>query len=188
MANLCSRDCATTESQTIPLWKRRYPKQGSYVGRARQAQGVYPECLGAATLHSLSWDPSSLTLILIFRHLGQLQPLTKNTRSLVILSTSISQRTERRGKAKPETRSLPWLSHYDCQNGWSQQEKKPQGRGMLKPQRKPGTTAPLWPEQSYERSEMLKYGQICDQTAPTFAVNNEHHPPFPSDALQQLRT
>lgn len=58
---------------------------------------------------------------------------------------------------------------------------------MLKPQRKPGTIAPLWPEQSYERSEMLKYGQICDQTAPTFAVNNEHHPPFPSDALQQLK-
>lgn len=72
MANLCSRDCATTESQTIPLWKRRYPKQGSYVGRARQAQGVYPEYPGAATLHSLSWDPSSLTLILIFRHLSQL--------------------------------------------------------------------------------------------------------------------
>lgn len=57
---------------------------------------------------------------------------------------------------------------------------------MLKPWRKPGSTAPLWPKQSYERAEMLKYGQIWDQTAPTFAVSSEHHPPFPLDALQQL--
>lgn len=58
---------------------------------------------------------------------------------------------------------------------------------MLKPRRKPSSTAPLWPEKSCERSEVLKYGQICDQTAPTFAVSTEHNPPFPSDALQQLK-
>lgn len=90
--------------------------------------GCSPEYLGAATLHSLSWDPTSPALILIFTQLCQLQPLTKNTRSLVMLSTNISECTERRGKAKPENRSLPWLC--PCyQNGWSQQEKSPKEGG-----------------------------------------------------------
>ena len=38
---------------------------------------------------------------------------------------------------------------------------------------------------------MLEYGQVYNQTAPTsgrsFVVNNEHHPPFSSEALQQLK-
>lgn len=109
MANSCSKDCATTESQTIPFWKRRCLKQGSQVGTARQAHRVLSTILAAATVYSLSWDPSSVTLTLIFTQLHQLQPLIKNRRSLVTLSTSISECTERRGIAKPENRSLPWL-------------------------------------------------------------------------------
>lgn len=108
VANSCSRDCVTTESQIIHFSKRSI-KQGSQVGTAKQAPRVYTEYPGAAILHRLSWHPTSLPFILIFTHLHKLQPLTTNARSLVTFSTSIFQCTVRRGKAEPETRPLSLL-------------------------------------------------------------------------------
>lgn len=101
-----------------------------------------------------------------------------------------------RGGGKPSRTPDPWagclpvsrwLLERTC---WSQQEQTPKEE-VLKPEGRAGSTAPLWPRQSCRRPEMLEYGQVCDQTAPmsgrSFVVKNEHHPPIPSEALQQLK-
>lgn len=113
--------------------------------------------------------PSPYPLFLNFVQLQQLQSLTKVTRSLVTLSTAISYNIDIGGKAKLRPGSyagcLPASGWFLGWTGWSQQG-GPQGRGVLKPQRKAGGKAPFWPRQSCRRPKIMDMDRFVTRQHP----------------------
>lgn len=107
MANSCSRDCATTESRTIPFWKRRYLKQRSQAGRARQAHGVLSRVSGCSYTTQPFLGPQLSSSHPHFHTAVSAAALDQNHKVTVILSpTSLSVQREG-GKPSQKTDPCP---------------------------------------------------------------------------------